>query len=315
MIPKPFNKPCRSSSHKTPTADVAAVSQAATQAVVVVAAAVEAAATSASTGASSGAVAASAPRATAESVVAVAQSASSGSASGAVATAAASGVANVQAVVQAVAVASASGSSTGAVAAVTASTNPTIVLAVAAVTAATSTGSSSGATAGAIVATAAGNAVTANTVAVEAASTVAAEVALVTAEVAVVAVVGTQGEVVVDPVTETVETEVITTTSFTIQLSYGTVTFSVTNGSISGPGQPAIVATQGAGTGTSIGAVISSNGGALTDLTLPNVALGNNLNRSLSAVELALIKAAIDGLQGSVVVSVPGNVITVSPSS
>lgn len=267
---------------EVPAADVAAVSQAISQAVVEVAAA--------------------APDATPASVAAVAQAASSGATSGAVTAAAAIG-GNVQAAANA----AASGASSGAVTAVTSSANTTIAASSSAVAAAASTGASSGAS------TAAASAgVTVNTTTVATASNTSAASTLTTASTTTTTTTTvpvetgeTDGgeEVVVN------EVETIFTTSFTLQLSYGS--FIVTANSKDNT----VTVTPGSGAGTTI----SSNDGSVNDLTLPNITISTG-TRPLNAAQLAnldaqLTAAATTANGGVVVVDVPSNTITVSPSS
>ncbi|MDB4473735.1 hypothetical protein N9023_01915 [Opitutaceae bacterium] len=213
--------------------------------------------------------------------------------------------------IQAAANNAASGASTGATAAVVASTNTAIAASSSAVAASVSSGASAGATAGATAAsTATGTTVTVNTTAVTNSSTTAA------VEVITESAGASAGETttVVDVQTD-VETEIIvppTTviTSFTIQLSYGTVTVAVTSNSDSGESFQV-------STGGTAGTVISSNSGAVNDLILPNVGLADGSSTGIASITglASAIQTAISGLQGTGIVNVPGNVITVSPSS
>jgi hypothetical protein len=105
---------------------------------------------------------------------------------------------------------------------------------------------------------------------------------------------------------------VVVSTSFTIQLSYGSVLVSVTDSSDSG--SEIDITPNGTG-----GEIISSEGGDITNLALPDVlqADTNQTSRPLSAAELDVIAAAIRDLPGApdAVVVVPSNPIVVSPSS
>ena len=107
---------------------------------------------------------------------------------------------------------------------------------------------------------------------------------------------------------------IVVTTTFTIQLSYGTVLVTVEQDDQGGLAGATIETTAG-GSG---GVVVSSNNGALNDLLLPAVGVPGGGTRQLTAAERNVIRTAILGLPGApdgVVVNVPNNPIFVSPSS
>ncbi len=104
--------------------------------------------------------------------------------------------------------------------------------------------------------------------------------------------------------------------SFGLQLSYGN--FVVTTTSDNNIVTVVAVTNFPAG----VTNLISSNGGSVTDLTIPNAFIadispdGRALNGAqLGSLDAALTAAAQAANGGTVVVNVPGNVITVSPSS
>lgn len=251
-------------------------------------------------------VAASSEGATPASVAAIVQAASAGATSGAVSAAAAANPGN-PAAVQAAANAAASGASAGAIAAVTSSTNTTIASSSSAVAAAASSGASSGASSAAATAN-----VTINTNAVVASSNASAAATLAsvptTTQPAVVTVVTEPESEAETGETDPTQVETIFRTSFTLQLSYGSfiVTFNSKDNTVS------IVPGSGGGT------TISSNGGAVTSLTLPNIAIAGG-TRALNATQLANLATQLAVIattaNGGQVVTVPGNPITVSPSS
>jgi len=104
---------------------------------------------------------------------------------------------------------------------------------------------------------------------------------------------------------------VTVTTTFTIQLSYGTVVVNIAVNDQSD--QPDVSVT----TGGTAGTVISSNGGDITSLELPQVNLpgDGSPTRVLSGSELQQIADAIESLDGAPDIVVPSNPIIVSPSS
>ncbi|GAB5558861.1 MAG: hypothetical protein SynsKO_05080 [Synoicihabitans sp.] len=300
---------------EVPAAEVAAVSQAVTLAVVAAASEAQGAnpnnvaaiAEAAASGATKGAVAAAA--ASGGDVAAAAEAASSGSATGAVTAAAQStnqGIANAANVVAA---AASTGASSGASTAATEAGVSADV--VAAVSSSASSGSSSGAVAAAVATGA------------NVQSIVQATSAPATTTTTTTTTVTTPGEVEVE--IEDVEIDVpdegetIVVRSFGLQLSYGN--FVVTTTSNNNIVTVVNVASFPAG----VTNIITSNGGTINDLVIPNAfiaasgedgAAGRPLNATqLASLDNALTTAAQAANGGTVVVTVPSNTITVSPSS
>lgn len=300
---------------EVPPAEVSSVSQAITLAIVTTVAnsenatpeQVEAVAQAAASGAATGAVqaAAAADGATSESVAAAAQAASSGAAAGAVTAAAQSTNTAISSSVADIASAAATGASNGATSAASAAAVSNPAISVAAVTTASSQGSSSGAVAGAA---STGASVAAVVGAVQGATNTTTQTQTTTEVVDV----DTETEVEIEVPNDDVTPQIFTV--FTLQLSYGN--FSVTTNNLDN----VVTVIRLSGT-TTVGTVISSNGGTINDLpTLPNVALPNNQSRGLNAtqranLDVALTTAASAANGGTVVVEVPSNNITVSPSS
>ena len=292
---------------EVPPAQVAAVTQAATAKVVATVAAtggtsaqVAAVARAAASGASKGAVtaASNAPGATATTIAAAAQAASTGSTQGAVAAVTAAAVNNPTLNVATVTQASATGASSGAITAAAASGSQAIINAV-------STASTTGATTGATNAGASPAVVAAANTGSTSVSTTTTTTGTTTTTTVVVAA---------DPVVEVPATDNVIITKF------ATVSFQLSNGSfvnITVNDQNALTTVTNTTTAAT-GAVVSTqvgNGGS-QDFGIPAdffTTLGTSaLSAAQQANIVAAINAAVAGLQ---IVNVPGNVITVSPSS
>lgn len=272
--------------------------------------------------------AAAAPGATAESVAAAARTAST-----TVVQAAVTATANAGGDVAAAASAASAGATTGA----TSANTGTVTVTATAIASAAASGSTTGAVTGArasgqspavvqAVANSSTQGATNSAAAAGADSTVVAIQAGNSASEAAAAEIETPaGETTVTGPVEDVVVEVeapenpsdnivqVDFTTFTLALSYGNFTVTINSGD-----DQVIVLNSGA---TTIGQVISSNGGTITELDLSGITVEvNGTNQRLNGGQLANLDANLTPLataanNGTVIVEVPSDTITVSPSS